>query len=441
MKKLQPILFGFLLLGAACMAGFGLLRPDGTLVRQAEESVCEELEELRTPARYLYGLEVGEMEICTDYVQRNQFLSEILQDYRISLQTIDQLARTTKDVFDARYMRVGQKYCVLLDTTDPEMPARHFVYEDGKYEYIVYTFLEDTVVANRARKPIELRHREASGIINSSLYLTLQENKIDPALAIRMSEIYAWTIDFYRLQKGDKFKIYYQEEYVDGEYAGLGAIDAVLFNHMERDIYGFYFEPDTLRYGDYFDETGKSLRKAFLTAPVKFSRISSRYTGRRFHPVQKRYKAHLGTDYAAPRGTPIYATADGVVTEAQFKRYNGNYVKVRHNGTYTTQYLHMSKIARGMRPGKYVRQGEVIGYVGSTGLATGPHVCYRFWKNGKQVDPYKQKLPEAEPIADSLRPAYESLMEVARKKLDAIPYPLSPADSIRKDELAMAVQR
>jgi murein DD-endopeptidase MepM/ murein hydrolase activator NlpD len=187
------------------------------------------------------------------------------------------------------------------------------------------------------------------------------------------------------------------------------------------DFWGFYFDQDSL--GSFYDENGNSLQKAFLQAPVKFSRISSRYSKRRFHPVQKRYKAHLGTDYAAPHGTPIRSTGDGTVIAAGYTGGNGNYVKIRHNSIYTTQYLHMSKFAKGMKAGKAVKQGEVIGYVGSTGLATGPHVCYRFWKNGVQVDPFLQDIPPAFPVKEKLREVYDQQVEDWMKQLNGIPYP------------------
>jgi len=232
--------------------------------------------------------------------------------------------------------------------------------------------------------------------------------------------VYAWSIDFFRLQKGDAFSVLYEEEYVDDSiYVGLKRIVAANLTHVGNDFYAFPYENE-LGFNDYYDEDGRSLRKTFLRAPLNFTRISSRYSGRRFHPVQKRWKAHLGTDYAAPTGTPIMSTADGVIIAAKYTSANGNYVKVRHNSTYTTQYLHMSKIKPGIKNGVRVKQGDIIGYVGSTGLATGPHVCYRFWVNGKQVDPYKQKLPDAKPLEGERMDAYKSYMASLKEELDAL---------------------
>ena len=278
--------------------------------------------------------------------------------------------------------------------------------------------LKDTISIYRGERPVIVEERVASGVIASSLYQTLIDQKLSPALAMEMANIYAWTIDFYRIQKGDYFKLIYTVKKVGDTVVGVDEIQASVFNHFNSSYYAFQFTQENQP--DYFDETGNSLRKAFLQAPLKFSRISSGYTKRRFHPVQKRYKAHLGTDYAAPTGTPIMAVGDGVVTEAKYKRYNGNYIKIKHNSTYSTQYLHMSKIAPNMRPGTRVRQGDIIGYVGSTGLATGPHVCFRFWKNGTQVDHRREKLPPSEPIKEKYRPSFENHLEAWKPRLESI---------------------
>ncbi|NNC95090.1 MAG: peptidoglycan DD-metalloendopeptidase family protein [Chitinophagales bacterium] len=370
----------------------------------------------------LYGMEIDTAEVVFSEVRRNQFLSDILTAYNIDYTTIEKLATIAKPVFDVRKMREGNPYCILVDSDDSIPRAKCLIYEENKVNYIVFN-LDDTVSVYRGQKEVTILGKEASGVIQTSLYETMTANKINPDLALRLSEIYAWTVDFYRIQKGDRFKVVYTEKMVEGESVGIGEITAVLFNHMGKDLYGFYYEKDSIHAGDYFEPDGKSLRKAFLQAPVKYSRISSRYSGRRFHPVQKRYKAHLGTDYAAPHGTPIYATADGVISEATYRRYNGRYVKVRHNGTYSTQYLHMSKIAKNIRPGVFVKQGEIIGYVGSTGLATGPHVCYRFWKNGQQVDPYKQDIPDADPLGGEDLEYFHSFYPELKRQLDEISYP------------------
>ncbi|MDH4058998.1 MAG: peptidoglycan DD-metalloendopeptidase family protein, partial [Cyclobacteriaceae bacterium] len=228
-----------------------------------------------------------------------------------------------------------------------------------------------------------------------------------------------WQVDFQRLQEGDQFKLIYEEMQVEGNPVGIQQINGIYFSHFGNGYFAIPFDQGNGL--DYFDEEGNSLRKALLKYPIEFTRISSRYSGRRFHPVQKRYKPHLGTDFAAPQGTPIRSVGDGVVLEATYKSNNGNYVKIRHNSTYATQYLHMSKIASGIKPGVRVRQGQWIGNVGSTGLATGPHVCYRFWKNGVQVDALRVELPPSEPIANSYKVQYDLKKEEVIKQLEAIP--------------------
>jgi murein DD-endopeptidase MepM/ murein hydrolase activator NlpD len=235
---------------------------------------------------------------------------------------------------------------------------------------------------------------------------------------MKLADIYAWSIDFYSIHDGDWFKVVYEQQYVKDEPVELGTIRSAVFSHDGEPFYAFYFQSDSAQSGEYYDESGKTLRRFFLKAPLKFSHITSRYTMKRFHPVQKRWKAHLGTDYAAHTGTPIIATGNGAVIESEFSRFNGNYVKIRHNNTYTTQYLHMSR--RAVKRGQHVMQGQVIGYVGSTGLATGPHVCYRFWKNNKQVDPLNQKFPSAEPIPQSAIPVFDKYKQGQQQQLETI---------------------
>ena len=226
---------------------------------------------------------------------------------------------------------------------------------------------------------------------------------------MRLSEVFAWQIDFFRIQRGDRFRVVYEERTVDGTTIGPGDIVAAYFVHRGRTYYAYRF--DDGEGSEYFDENGQSLRRELLKAPLRFSRISSRFTNRRFHPVLKRYRPHHGTDYAAPTGTPVLSVGDGTVQFAAYKGYNGNYVKIRHNATYTTGYLHLSRIADGLRPGATVKQGDTIGYVGSTGLSTGPHLDYRFWKNGTAIDPYSVELPPARPVAPQHMTAFRNVVD------------------------------
>lgn len=353
-----------------------------------------------------YGFATDSFLVIKDHVKKNQNLSEILLPYGVPYATIDKIAKASKEVFDVRKLAVGKPYTIFCNK-DSAGYATCFVYQPNARDYVVFN-LQDSLHIYTGQKEIEKRTKFVKGTVNSSLYVDLKKQGADPVLAIELSEIYAWTIDFYRIQKGDAFEILYTENFVEGESIGIDRILSSTFTHFNKPIQAFYFEGENEK--GYFDEKGNNLKKAFLKAPVKFSRISSGYSKRRFHPVQKRFKAHLGTDYAAPKGTPIYAVGDGVISEARYKSNNGNYVKMRHNSVYETQYLHMSKIKSGIKPGVRVSQGDVIGYVGSTGLATGPHVCFRFWKNGKQVNHRTEELPASDPLSDVSKPAFLQLI-------------------------------
>ena len=334
----------------------------------------------------------------------NDNLSSILSNYDVSLQEIDLLARKAKGVFDVRKINAYRNY-KLICTQDSI--AQFMIYEPNKIEYVVFD-LNDSTNVYIGKKEVSTLESTITGTISTSLYEAMIENGASPQLVDYVADIFGWQLDFTHLQVGDQYKIVYQQKLVEGEVADLGPVIGAEFVHEGNPFYAVRY--DQGKGPDYFDEKGHSLRKAFLKYPVKFTRISSRYSGKRFHPVLKRYRSHLGTDYAAPRGTPIRAVGEGIISDARYHRGNGNYVKIRHNATYSTQYLHMVKIAKGIKPGVKVVQGQTIGYVGSTGLARGNHLCYRFWKNGKQVDALKVELPPSEPITENHKPAYDSVM-------------------------------
>ncbi len=369
-----------------------------------------------------FGLPVDSFQLVKATIGRNQFLSTILSPYGISPQKLAALAQKSREVFDIRDLRAGKPYTIFC-SKDTMKQACYFVYQPNPIDYVVYD-LTDSVRIYKNKLPVTTKEKTSSGVITSSMFEALSKVRADPELAIKLADIYAWDIDFYSIQKGDWFKVIYQEHYVNDQPVALGRIKAAVFSHGGNKFYAFYFKDDSTHTEGYYDENAKSLRKAFLKAPLKFFQITSHYTLRRFHPVQHRWKAHLGTDYAAPTGTPIMSTAAGVVIASRYSRFNGNYVKIKHNSVYTTQYLHMSK--RAVHVGEHVKQGEVIGYVGSTGLATGPHVCYRFWKNGKQVDPYDQQFPPAEPINKKDLPEFQYLMQREKTALGRVEV---PADS------------
>lgn len=390
-----------------------------------EESSSEQGAVITAPEPIIeYGIEADTFLVIKNEIKPGQSLGKLLNEFGVSYSQIDVIARASrKTEFDVRYLKAGHPYAIFCeqDTAGREN-AKIFVYEEDKINYVVYDF-RDTLNIYRSQKPIEVRLIEDAGVIEKGSSFFLSGAAIgmsDRLCEIISDEIYCWTLDFRHVQPGDQFKVLYEAKYLEGEFVGVGDVKAAYFNHLGEDFYAFPYN-DT-GFDDYFDQDGRNLRKFFLKTPVKNSRISSRYSRNRFHPVQKRWKAHKGTDYAAPRGTPIWSTADGEVVAATYTKYNGNYVKVRHNGTYTTQYLHMSKIAKGIRVGTYVKQGQTIGYVGSTGLATGSHVCYRFWKNGEQVDPFKSKLPPSDPISSKSRADFENYRDSLIQLVDSIPF-------------------
>lgn len=370
--------------------------------------------------RVLYGMVLNDdHEVVEDQIQRNQRLGDILMQYNVPASMIHAVSRVPRDIFDPRKIAPRKKYTVILDR-DSVSRARAFVYEQNPIEYVVFKF-GDSLSVDVFQREVERVQRTISGVIHSSLSESIEKLGIGPDLTNRFVDIFGWQVDFQRLQRGDKFKLVFTERVVDGQSIGIDKIDAIYFEHFGNPYYAFPFDQgDGI---DYFDEQGKSLRKALLKYPIEFTRISSRYNLRRFHPVQKTWKAHLGTDFAAPEGTPIRSVGDGIVEEATFRGGNGNYVKIKHNSTYTTQYLHMSRIAKGMKPGVRVRQGQVIGYVGSTGLATGPHLCYRFWKNGRQVDALRVELPPSQPVKEELMEPFELLRDEWVRRLEEIPFP------------------
>lgn len=367
-----------------------------------------------------FGFNLNDYIVKRDTIKSGDSFGVILERNNLGYPKIFQIAERAKDTFDITKLQVGKPY-TLLCAKDSIQTPRCFIYQPNKEEYVVVNF-HDSIHAYTSRKPIKYVEKVATGTISSNISEALEEQGLSPRLAFKMAdEIYAWTIDFRRLQPGDRFKVIYTDKYIDDSiYAGVHNIKAAFFEHNKEPFYAFQFETDSTKgIKDYFNEEAKNLRRAFLKMPVKFGRLSSRYNlKRRIAYYGYKIRPHKGTDFAAPVGTEIMATANGTVTESRRKGGNGNYVKIRHNATYSTQYLHMSR--RKVKVGDYVKQGDVIGWVGMTGNTGGPHVCYRFWKNGKQVDPFREKLPEAEPISDSLKVRYLEYIKPIRTQLDNI---------------------
>lgn len=390
---------------------FGLLASCGS---DAEREPAKQV----VPEVYEFGFLLNDYHVVRDTVVRGDSFGGILEKYGIYYPQIYNINSIAKKAYNFRKIRTGRPYTILCKKDSLQTPE-FLIYQPSAIDYVTVK-LTDSLWAKQGQKEVKLLERQAWGVINSSLYETLDEQGLSPLVAYDMSDIYAWTIDFFRLEKGDRFKVLYTEKYVnDSVFVGHNRVHAAYFEHRGKPIYAIEFESDSVRnISEFFDDKGKNLRRAFLRAPVNFSRISSRYNTKRRIAYYDRVKPHLGTDFAAPVGTPIRTTAAGKVTKSGYTRGNGNYVTIRHNATYSTQYLHLKK--RGVRVGQYVNQGDYIGTVGMTGYTSGPHVCYRFWKNGKQVDPFKTKLPDAKPIASELKAAYLQHMIPWKDKLDCI---------------------
>jgi murein DD-endopeptidase MepM/ murein hydrolase activator NlpD len=361
----------------------------------------------------LFGIPVDSYNIITGKVKRNQFISTILSSHGVSWNDIETLLRNNRETFDPRRIRSGCSYSVFL-TKDTLSKPDYFLYQHDPRITYVFSF-KDTLAIYRYDAEIKQRLRYSSGTITTSLWEAAQENNLNPNLSAELSEIYAWTIDFFGLQKGDRFKVIYEEEFIGDESVGIRRIHAALFEHAGNEIYAIPFINDSTM--SFFDTTGASLRKAFLKAPLRYSRISSRFSGARMHPVLKIVRPHHGVDYAAPIGTPVVAIGDGRVTSTAYENGSGRIVRIKHNSVYSTAYMHLSRFGPGIQQGVYVRQGQVIGYVGSSGLSSGPHLDFRFYRNGYAVDPLKVEAPPVNPVAPE---AMEEFRKVARGYIDLL---------------------
>ena len=374
---------------------------------------------VKEPIVVEFGFTLNDFQVVNDTVKNGDTFGTLMDKHDLGKYKVHEITEKAKDSFNFRDIRAGRPYTILKSKKAPNT-VQVFIYQPDNIHYNVID-LRDSIVAYRNKKPITIKRRTIATEIEGSLSETLSKAGVDASLAQNLADIYAYSVDFFKIQKGDKFAVTFNEKYIsDTIYAGVESLEASFFEYKGKKIYAFPFKQDTTaKKVNYYDEEGKVLKTMFLKAPLKFGfRISSKFSTRRFHPVQQRFKAHNGTDYAAPSGTPIITTANGVVEKTGYTAGNGNFVKVKHNGTYSTQYLHMSKIL--VRRGQRVSQGDVIGKVGSTGLATGPHVCYRFWKNGVQVDALKQKLPNSIPMDAKYKSRFIAEMTPLKKELDSI---------------------
>lgn len=372
-----------------------------------------------------FGYDKSEFAISEHAFKKNEFLGDILSRNGIDYKWIAMLEKKAKDVFSVRKLRAGRNYTLIKEPNAEKLKC--FIYEPDPYRYVEYDFT-DSVDVHMIHREITSCVETASGTVTTSLWNSMVDQGINVSLISRMEDALAWSIDFYHTQVGDSYKLIYEELYVDGKATSVGKLLGAYYKNYGNDYYAIYYENG--KYNGFYDLEGRATKKDFLKSPVAFSRISSSYNLNRFHPIKKRRIPHLGTDYAAAYGTPIRAVANGVVTKASYTKGNGRYVKIKHDKTYTTQYLHMQKFGKGIRSGVHVKQGQTIGYVGSTGLATGPHVCFRFWKNGRQINHLRENFPPPEPMDDSELPEFFIKKDQIVETLDM----LAPSGPVEKIE-------
>jgi murein DD-endopeptidase MepM/ murein hydrolase activator NlpD len=382
------------------------------LAKAQTDTTVEEPQDLQ------YGFDFMKYKVLRYKIKSGDVFGTILQDQGIDGAHIQRIIEQCTGQFDPTKLRSGREITLLFDPTT--MLPQQFIYEPNPYEYVVIA-LDGSAKVSITKRDVVTETSVASGVLETTFWQALTANGLSDDLADAMIDVLSYSVDFHHYSDGDRFKVIYEKYTVDGRQVGTGKIISAMYERDGKLFHAFRVE-DADGKANYYDFEGRPQKRAYLKAPVKFSRISSRFSNSRFHPILRYNRPHHGTDFSAPHGAPIFAVADGTVEEAERRGGNGNYVKIKHDKTYASQYLHMSKFAKGIRPGKHVTQGEVIGYVGSTGLATGPHVCFRFWKNGQQVDFLKQSLPSPDPIVgDDLvrfKVARDSMME----KLDSVPY-------------------
>ena len=364
-----------------------------------------------------YGFAVDTFQVVQKEIKSGQNLGDILTTYNIGFQDIEKLVANSKDVFDVRQLRAGKAYTIF--SKDTLQGADYFIYEPSVYEYYVFD-LKDKLKATKYERPVDSKIRAAAGSIESSLWNAMIDNGLSYEVTSKMEAALQWSIDFHHIQKEDEFRLIFDQNYIEGEKVGVGQLYLANYKRQDKEFYSIWYENAEGTIKGFYDLEGRTMKSKFLKSPVKYSRISSYYNLNRFHPILKRRRPHYGTDYAAPYGTPIYAVGNGTITKASYTKGNGRFVKIKHDKVYETQYLHMQKFAPGIKPGVFVTQGQVIGYVGSTGLATGPHVCFRFWKNGKQVNHLRLNFPQAKPLPDDELPKFMELRDQYLKMIEGI---------------------
>ncbi len=362
-----------------------------------------------------YGLPVDSFIVTENRIQAGSSLSKLISGLNIASENLHKIISKASEVFDLRKIKQGNKYKIFHSKDSSKVD--YLVYEQNATDYVLFNF-RDSIHVEQKQKEITYDTKIACGTIESSLWDAIVESGGDPLLALYLSDVYAWTVDFFGLQKGDQFKVYYQVQSVDGESIGVTKVYAAWFKHYDKEYYAIPFYQDSLM--QFFEKDGESLKRAFLKAPLSYSRIASGFSYNRMHPILKYRRPHLAVDYCAPRGTPVQAIGDGTVIHAAYSGGAGNYVKIKHNSVYITGYMHLSKYGKGIRRGKRVKQGDIIGYVGSTGLSTGPHLDFRVWKNGQHIDPLKMEAPPAKPVNEENMKLFNQVRDIWVKELDKL---------------------
>lgn len=346
-------------------------------------------------------------------VRNGEFFSGMLMRLGMSAADAYGLSEACDSVFDVKTLRAGNAFRAYYSDSDS---LQYIVYDKDNVRSVVFRCFRP-FGASEAAKPVTVERKYADVTINSSLWNDMLAADVSPLLVLNLSDIYAWTVDFFGLQKGDRFRVFYDEKTCDGKVVAIDTVRYAVFTHGGEDYPAVMF--DQKDGGNiYWNTSGESMRKAFLKAPLKYSRISSGFTYARRHPITRRVQPHTGVDYAAPAGTPVMTIGDGTVTSMKNEGAGGNVVRIRHNSVYSTAYLHLSKYASGLRPGQRVRQGDVIGYVGSTGRSTGPHLDFRVWKNGSPINPLKMESPPAEPLKQEFRDSFRQTVEDYSSRLN-----------------------
>ncbi len=407
-----PLLFTFLLVTF-------MVSCDEASIEKPKNNSKPEKEVIIPEPTIAYDFVLDSFIVDTGTVNKNEGLAHILPLYGITMSELYQIVSKYDSLFDVKKIKTGQKYMVLSKMQDTLKKASHFIYEINPIDYLVYSF-EDSLHAYIGAKDVVIKQQSDGGVITSSLWNAFMDHDLTPALLIEFTKLYAWSVDFFDVKKGDYYKVIYDAKYVDDEFVGIGKIHATLFYHKSEEFYFFGYETDSIPY-TFFTDSGEQMQRALLSAPLEYTRVSSKFSNNRFHPVLKIYRPHHGVDYAAPIGTDVVATGSGTVTLASYNGGAGNMVKIKHDiGDIETKYLHLSKYGPGIKKGVHVLQGQKIGEVGSTGTSTGPHLDYRVYINGKAVDPLSIDIPTVDPLKDSALIEFLKFIEPIKFSLDQI---------------------